>query len=167
MSAHAMHSSAHGGHSMEHSHHHPYWRLAAMMLASFVAMYVLMYAMVDRLDNVYLNINKAYMAGLMTAPMMVLELALMGSMYPSKKANAALMIGSLVALAALWAAIRTQAAVGDVEFLRSMIPHHSSAILMCNEASVTRPDIRQLCAQIVKSQQEEIDQMKAMLGRER
>ena len=164
MSAHAMHSSAHEGHPTKHSHGHPYVRLAAMMVASFVAMYALMYAMVDRFDNVYLNINKAYMAGLMTAPMLLFELALMGRMYPSKKANAALIAGSLVALVALWAAVRTQAAVGDDAFLRSMIPHHASAILMCNEASISRPGIRKLCGQIVKSQQEEIDQMKAMLG---
>jgi hypothetical protein len=30
-------------------------------------MYVLMYAMVNRLDNVYSNLNQAYMAGLMAA----------------------------------------------------------------------------------------------------
>lgn len=153
-----------GGH---HAMGTPYGKLAAMAALSFVAMYALMYAMVDRLDNVYLGLDRAYMAGLMTAPMVVIELALMGSMYPSKKLNAALIAGSVVAGIALWAAIRTQAAIGDESFLRGMIPHHAGAVLMCTEAPISSPDIQALCRQIVKSQREEIAQMKSMLARER
>ena len=37
-----------------------------------------------------------------------------------------------------------------------MIPHHSRAILVCQEAAITAPDIRRLCEQIVSSQREEI-----------
>src|SRR5438094_8837692 len=43
--------------------------------------HILMYAMVNRFANVYSNLNQFYMAGLMTAPVVVIELALMGSMY--------------------------------------------------------------------------------------
>jgi hypothetical protein len=35
----------------------------------FVAMFILMYSMVDRFANVYPNVNQFYMAGLMAAPM--------------------------------------------------------------------------------------------------
>ena len=52
----------------------------------------------------------------------------------------------------------------DTAFLRSMIPHHSGAILMCQEASVSNPELVQLCGNIIKSQREEIDQMKRMLA---
>ena len=142
-----------------------YLRLLLMMVLSFVAMYALMYAMVDAFDNVYLNINKAYMAGLMTAPMLVFELLVMGSMYPSRKLNMSSIAIGIVALAILWAAIRGQAGVGDREFLRSMIPHHASAILMCGKAPVADPEIKSLCASIVESQQREIDQMKRILAR--
>ncbi len=51
------------------------------------------------------------------------------------------------------------------QFLRSMIPHHAGAILMCQEASIQDAEIRRLCGGIVSSQQSEIDQMKAMLDR--
>jgi len=60
-----------------HQHHRPYLRLAVMTALSFLAMYVLMYAMVDRAANIHPSFNQAYMAGLMTAPMVVLELLLM------------------------------------------------------------------------------------------
>ena len=54
--------------------------------------------------------------------------------------------------------------MGDRQFLRSMIPHHSGAVLMCREASIDDPKIRQLCEGIIASQTSEIDQMKAILA---
>ena len=46
-----------------------YRHLIAMAALSFVAMYILMYAMVNTIADVYMNVNQVYMAGLMTAPM--------------------------------------------------------------------------------------------------
>ncbi|MGE0340377.1 MAG: DUF305 domain-containing protein, partial [Xanthobacteraceae bacterium] len=131
-------------------HKHAYFRLAAMTALSFVAMYVLMYAMVDRFENVFPNVNKIYMAGLMTAPMVIFELALMGAMYKNRAANIAIYALSIVALIGCWAAVRMQLAVGDTQFLKSMIPHHASAVLMCERAPISDPEIRQLCATIIK-----------------
>ena len=144
-----------------------YRRLLMMIVLSFIAMYVLMYAMVNSLQNVYMSVNQVYMAGLMAAPMAVIELALMGAMYKNKKLNIAIIIASLVALVAFWVLIREQTAVGDRQFLRSMIPHHAGAILMCKEAPINDEKIRALCKSIVASQQSEIDQMKAMLDASR
>jgi uncharacterized protein (DUF305 family) len=141
----------------------PYGRLLLMALLSFVAMYVLMYAMVNTLSNVYMNLNQFYMAGLMAAPMVVIELALMGAMYNDRKRNAAIMVVSLLALGVFWLFIRQQTAITDRQFLRSMIPHHAGAILMCEEAPIRDPEIKQLCGAIVSSQEAEIDQMKAKL----
>ena len=61
--------------------------------------------------------------------------------------------------------LRKQTAIGDDQFLRSMIPHHAGAILMCEEAPVSDPAVRELCRSIIASQQSEIAQMKAMLAR--
>ena len=157
--AHAKHGMAQGG--MERGH---YLRLAAMMGLSFVAMYVLMYAMVDVLGNAVPNLNQVYMAGLMTAPMLVLELLLMGHMYANRKLNMGLIVAGVVLLILCWLGIREQAAIGDRQFLRSMIPHHAGAILMCKEAPLRDPKVKQLCSGIIKSQQAEIDQMKAWLA---
>lgn len=140
-----------------------YARLAAMALLSFVAMYLLMYAMVDQFSSVYANINQAYMAGLMAAPMVAIELWVMGRMYDNSRLNRILILASLALAALFWVLIRTQAAVGDRQFLRSMIPHHSGAILMCGKANLADPEIKQLCSDIIQSQREEIARMKAML----
>lgn len=151
--------------AMQHDKHNPYPRLALMAGLSFIAMYILMYAMVDRFSSVYPNLNQAYMAALMAAPMVAIEIALMSSMYPNKRTNVLILAGgALVLLGAFWA-IRDQAAIGDDEFLRSMIPHHSGAILMCQQASITDEEIRQLCTGIISSQRQEIETMKHMLGR--
>lgn len=123
-------------------HRNHYLRMAVMLLASFAAMYVLMYAMVNVAANAVPNVNQVYMAGLMTAPMLVLELLLMGSMYPNKLANKILLVAGLVALGGFWWAIRSQAAVNDEQFLRSMIPHHAGALLMCKEADLRDPELR-------------------------
>lgn len=142
-----------------------YGRFAWMLGLSFVAMYVLMYAMVDRLGNAVPNINQFYMAGLMTAPMAILEIVLMGRMYPDKRKNMMVLVLGAVVLAACWFGIRWQAGVGDRQFLKSMIPHHAGAILMCEQASLTQPDVKALCDGIVKAQEEEIARMRALLAR--
>jgi uncharacterized protein (DUF305 family) len=143
----------------------PYGRLLIMALLSFVSMYVLMYAMVDRFDNVYSNLNQAYMAGLMTAPMVMIEVLLMSAMYPRKRLNSGILAASALAGVACFMLIRAQAAIEDRQFLRSMIPHHAGAILMCEEALIEDPAVRRLCQSIVASQQSEIADMKALLAR--
>jgi uncharacterized protein (DUF305 family) len=155
---------------MEHSHGdhrkpNHYARLLVMTVISFIAMYVLMYAMVDRFANVYPSFNQFYMAGLMAASMVAIELLVMGGMYPNKKRNLLLIAVSLAALALFWIFIRQQTAIGDRQFVKSMIPHHSGAILMCRQATLTDPELKQLCDGIVSGQQQEIDQMKAFLQR--
>lgn len=142
-----------------------YIRLLAMTVLSFISMYVLMYAMVDRFANVYPSFNQFYMAGLMTAPMVLIEISLMGAMYRNMTLNAVIVVLSALALIAFFLFIRQQTAIADRQFLKSMIPHHAGAILMCERASIQDPEIKQLCNTIVSGQQAEIDQMKAILGR--
>jgi uncharacterized protein (DUF305 family) len=143
----------------------PYSRLLLMVVLSFVSMYVLMYAMVNAFANVYLNTNQVYMAGLMAAPMAIIELALMRGMYHDRKRNVLIVAASVTALIAFWLLIRQQTAIADRQFLRSMIPHHAGAILMCEKAPIADAEIRELCKAIISSQQSEIDQMKAALNR--
>jgi hypothetical protein len=151
---------------MERSSHampNHYRRLLIMGLLSFVAMYVLMYAMVDVIGNVYPNFNQFYMAGLMTAPMVVIELWLMRGMYANPRLNALITGGAVVGGLIFTLLIRQQAGITDRQFLRSMIPHHASAILMCQQAAIEEPDIVELCRNILSSQQEQIDAMRAKL----
>jgi len=150
-----------GGHRAAETN---YRRLLVMSLLSFVSMYALMYAMVDNLSDVFSSLNQVYMAGLMTAPMVVIELVLMRAMYPSKKLNAALLALSAVGGLAFWILIRQQGAITDRQFLRSMIPHHGGAVLMCEQAPLQDPELKELCARIISSQRSEIEFMKGKLN---
>ncbi|BCT93885.1 hypothetical protein LYSHEL_29120 [Lysobacter helvus] len=159
--------AAHGKQAKQQMHGGHYVRLLVMMGLSFLAMYALMYAMVDRLGNVYGSVNQAWMAGLMAAPMLVIELLVMWGMYPDKKRNALLVSIGVVAMIVFWALIRQQAAVTERQFLRSMIPHHAGAILMCEERKGRDgAEVQALCAEILASQRDEIRRMKALLGDE-
>ena len=75
-----------------------YLMFLLMIVLMFISMYVLMYAMVNAFANVFSNYNQFYMAGLMTAPMVIIEMALMGGMYPNKKLNLAIVGVSVIAL---------------------------------------------------------------------
>jgi uncharacterized protein (DUF305 family) len=105
------------------------------------------------------------MAGLIAASMIPIELLVMRGMYPSTSLNVLFLAGGILALAAFWALVRQQTAIGDEQFVKSMIPHHSGAILMCNESQLQDPESKALCGEIVAAQQREIDQMKAILRR--
>jgi peptidoglycan biosynthesis protein MviN/MurJ (putative lipid II flippase) len=142
-----------------------YRHLLIMAALSFIAMYILMNSMVNIFGNVYNSLNEFYMAGLMTAPMVLIELVVMRTMYSNKQFNLLITVVSVVALIGFFLGIRQQAAISDKQFLRSMIPHHAGAILMCKQASIQDPEIQDLCKTIIASQQSEIDQMKGILQR--
>lgn len=147
------------------NHLHQYKNLGIMAVLSFVSMYILMYAMVDSFSNVFGNYNQFYMAGLMTSPMILIELIVMRMMYPNKMLNLWIMGISLVVLIFFWTGIRQQFAINDEQFLKSMIPHHAGAILMCNEAKLEDVEIKELCNNILSGQQTEIDFMKGKLDK--
>jgi uncharacterized protein (DUF305 family) len=146
-----------------HTRESHYRRLLAMTVISFVAMYVLMYAMANTFENVRMNVNQFYMAGLMAASMVIIEVGIMRAMYHDKRLNVAIILAGSIGLAGFWVMIRQQTAVSDRQFLRSMIPHHAGAILMCTKAPIRDAEIKSLCENIVSGQQSEIDQMTAKL----
>jgi hypothetical protein len=118
---------------MNHRH---YRHLLIMTVLSFVSMYVLMYAMVNAFGNVYNSVNQVYMAGLMTVPMVVIELVVIRGMYQDKRRSVLILGAALLAGVVLFAFIRWQTGVSDVELLRSMSPRHAGAILMCEQAPI-------------------------------
>ena len=140
-----------------------YGRLMIELAIDFVIMYLVMFTMIRSLDHFYNNINNVWMTLMMVTPMALVMLAAMRSMFPSRKRNLLVIAGALIIFGVSFYGMRTQLAVGDEQFLRSMIPHHSGAILMCQEASITNPEIKALCGEIVDSQRREIEQMKAIL----
>lgn len=141
-----------------------YGSLAIQTAISGVIMYLVMFVMIDRLSSFYNNLNFLYMTLMMVTPMVVVMIGAMRDMFPSKTLNAALLIGSAVIFVGSLALIRTQTTIDDEAFARSMIPHHSGAILMCEQASLSDPELIALCGEIVRSQRAEIDQLEAFLA---
>ncbi len=142
-----------------------YLRLAGELALDLALMYLVMYTMIATLAHFRFNLNNVYMTLMMVSPMAVVMLWSMRSMFPSRRANLAIMVGATAVFVASFSAMRTQAAIDDTEFLRSMIPHHSGAILMCEQAELTDPEIVALCRSIVQSQAREIAQMQAIAQR--
>ena len=92
-------------------------------------------------------------------------LVFMRDMFQSMPRNL-LVIGLAVLFFAVgWFGMRTQLGVDDAQLVRSMIPHHSGAILMCREAKLSNPEIKKLCDDIIQAQEKEIGQMKRALER--
>lgn len=142
-----------------------YLRLGIALLISLAVMFVLSLAQVRVWGHFYLNLSNFYLSVMMVGAMGIVMLAVMWPMYENKRLNTALLASFMVVLVGAFAMGRTETFVGDDGFLYSMIPHHSRAILVCQEASLTDPEIIELCEQIVQTQQEEINQMKEIITR--
>lgn len=140
-----------------------YKRFALMAVAMFVAMYFIMYAMIDGLQNLIPNINNLYMTLLMVSAMLVIEIWIMKGMYQNKKINWAIITVSLAIGIFSWFGIREQLFVGDKEFVKGMIPHHAAAVLMSEKAKLTDPELMELQKNILETQAKEIELMKRKL----
>jgi len=101
----------------------------------------------------------------MISAMAVVMILMMGKMYPSKKVNTGIMIGGIVVFALMLAALRSQTPIGDVQYMKAMIPHHSSAILTSERANIKDPEVKKLAEDIIKAQRKEIAEMEAAIER--
>ena len=147
------------------THADPYPKFFVMMAASFVVMYVVMYLNTYELDHVYFSMTRFYMTCLMIASMALLMLGFMLKMYQNKKKNTAIVIGSLVMFFGSLFLVRTQSTIGDLLWMRQMIPHHSIAILTSERADIKDPEVKKLAESIIEAQKREIEEMKLMIKR--
>lgn len=142
-----------------------YRKMMLMLIVSFIIMYTVMFLNVDKADHIYLSLTRAYMSLLMVTPMALMMLGFMGGMYKNKKLNIIISLTSVTVFLVALVFLRKQVPVGDEQYMKAMIPHHSSAILTSEEADIKDPEVRALADKIIKSQEEEIAQMKAILKR--
>ncbi|PSB06203.1 DUF305 domain-containing protein [Pleurocapsa sp. CCALA 161] len=141
----------------------PYITLLIALSISYIVMFAIMFSRVNEWSNLFLSLNQVYMTGLMISAMLIIMLVIMGSMFKNKKLNIMLLGLGTALILTFWTLVRTQAGVGNQQFLRSMIPHHAAAILVCQQSSLTNPRIEELCTEIVQSQKEEIRIMKELM----
>lgn len=140
-----------------------YVRFGAMIATSTMVMFILMYLNTYQLDHVLFSETRVYMALIMGAAMAVIMLAFMSGMYTNRRVNFGIYAGSIIVFAlALWL-VRSQATVGEVSYMKAMIPHHSIAILTSERAQISDPRVRELADGIIQTQREEIAEMKALI----
>jgi hypothetical protein len=154
--------------SADNEHHaasSPYAKLALAVTVNFLIMFALTYSGVNAWNEIFVNLNRFYMAVIMVSAMVPVMVLVMWKMFPNTTWNAAVLIAAAVVFVGSFAALRAEVAVGNEQFLRSMIPHHSIAIHTCLNANITDPEIADLCDQIIESQRSEIAQMKDILDR--
>lgn len=150
----------------EHSGNNVYTKFILMLAASFVAMYVTMYLHTYEMDHVYFSLTRFYMACLGIACMAVIMWFVMRKMYQNRKKNIAILLGSAILFVAALGLVRAQAPIiGDVLYMKAMIPHHSIAILTSKRADIDDPEVRKLADEIIEAQEREIAEMKAMIKR--
>ena len=98
--------------------------------------------------------------------MAVIIWSFMRKMYKNKKKNIAILIGSLLLFISALGLVRIQKPlVGDLLWMKAMIPHHSIAILTSERANIYDPEVQKLAEDIIKAQEKEIEQMKKMIKR--
>ena len=149
---------------MKNENHNPYPKFLAMIATSTVVMMILMYLNTYALDHIFWSETRAYMAILMGSTMAVVMLLFMLGMYKNKAANVAILVGSSAVFAlSLWL-VRSQATVGEVSWMKAMIPHHSIAILTSERATIEDPRVRELADGIIEAQRKEIAEMKALIS---
>lgn len=103
----------------------------------------------------------------MVSAMGLIMLVAMGNMLKNKPLNITLFVAFGIVLIGAFVGSRLEALIGDDAFLGSMIPHHSRAIHMCQEAGITDSQIRELCDGIIRSQRQEIAEMERIIERRR
>lgn len=142
----------------------PYPRFAAMVAVSTLVMFGLMYLNTFAADHIFFSQTRAWMAVVMGSVMATGMLLFMWDMYPSRRANLAILAGSAAIFAlSLWL-VRGQATVDDVSYMRAMIPHHSIAIMTSERAHIRDPRVRKLADGIIAAQVREIGEMKALIS---
>ncbi len=142
-----------------------YGRLAGSLGASLVAMYFLAFSQIDQLDHFKWSLSVFWITLSMVSAMALIMLVAMGSMLKNRRLNVGLLAAFAAVLVGAFVAGRYEALVGDDAFLGSMIPHHSRAIHMCQEARISDPAIGDLCDGIIRSQRQEIAEMERIIER--
>lgn len=141
-----------------------YTRFLAMIAATTILMYALMYLNVFVVDHIWFSQTRLWMALIMGAAMAVVMLAFMWGMFANSRLNIAIVTGgAAVFLLSLWL-VRSQRTVSDVAYMKAMIPHHSIAILTSERARLHDPRVRHLADGIIRAQVKEIAEMTALIS---
>lgn len=150
---------------MENKKHNPYPKFALIMAVSFVIMYLVMFLNVAAFDHIYNSLTRMYMTTLMVSSMAISMLLFMWKMYPNRKINFGIIAFAAISFLGTLFLLRTQTPITDIQYMKAMIPHHSSAIMTSSNVDFKDAELKKLAGDIIKAQEKEIMQMKEMIDR--
>ncbi|WP_449446913.1 DUF305 domain-containing protein [Thermomonas brevis] len=145
-------------------HRHPYRNFLLMIFTGSALMFGLMYLNTYQTSHVWFSQTRLFMTCIMAGAMALVMLGFMRHMYKDRRANIAIVVGSVGLMALGFGLVRSQATVGDVAWMKAMIPHHSIAILTSERARITDPRVRELADGIIATQRREIAEMEALIA---
>lgn len=148
-----------------HQNDKPYLKFAVIMAVSFILMYAVMFLNVAEFNHIFNSLTRIYMTTLMIATMAISMMLFMWKMYPNKKVNYGIISFSTIVFFGTLYLLRTQTPINDVQYMKAMIPHHSSAIMTSSNATFKDPEVKKLAQDIIEAQEREIAQMKQMIER--
>lgn len=137
----------------------------SMLAASAVAMYITMYFNTYEWSHVYFSWTRMYMTLMGVSAMAIIMFLFMRKMYKNKAKNIGIIVGSIAIFSISLFLVRQQKPIKDIRWMKAMIPHHSIAILTSSKADLSDPEVKKLAEEIIKAQEREIAEMKAMIER--
>ncbi len=140
-----------------------YGKFANLIVTSTIIMFGLTYLNTYKKDHIYFSENRVYMAVIMGAAMAIIMLSNMQGMYTNKRMNSKIFSFSAVVFVVFLWLLRSQVLIDDISWMKSMIPHHSVAILTSERANLTDPRTQDLARRIIQTQREEIAEMKILI----
>lgn len=138
-------------------------RFAVMISVSTFIMFFLMYQLIYSLDHATFSVNRLIASLVMGCTMTFVMLSFMWQMYKGEKTKTTVLVFAAILAVVLLYVNRRQVLIGDVNFLNSMIAHHSIAINNARKSSISDPRVRKLADQIIESQVVEIAAMQLLL----
>lgn len=139
-------------------------RFFAMIAVSTLVMFPLMYQLVYSADHATFSLTRLVSSVVMGCVMAIIMLSFMWKMYEGQAIKLAVLISAIVVGVITLAINRQQMLIGDVDFMRSMIPHHSIAINNARKADIRDPRVRKLADGIIRAQVKEIAEMKLLVA---
>lgn len=142
----------------------PYRNFLFMVVVASVLMFFLMYLNTYQLSHAWFSQTRMFMTFIMAGSMVLVMLFFMRHMYENRLANLAIVIVGIVLIGSGLGLVRSQTTVGDVAWMKAMIPHHSIAILTSERARISDPRVRELADGIIEAQRREIAEMETLIS---
>jgi Ca2+/Na+ antiporter len=140
-----------------------YLKFGGMIATSTIVMYMLTYMNTYELGHVYFSETRLFMSVMMGAAMALVMLGFMLHMLQNTRINIGILVFSILVFTFALFLVRSQTTIGEISYMKAMIPHHSIAILTSERANIEDPRVRELADEIIEAQREEIEEMKLLI----